>query len=181
MEVHRESGPTAGDGCENALVPGPDHPQELWRSTLGRPHPCRSRHVGELQFHAQIRVGPAGEFARVLRNAAADLLRAWGSGDLVDTVKLLLSEIFTNAVRHCAGRPADGSGQIHVTLCQSRDALTVNVEDPGGDLPDPARVKDPGPDAENGRGLLLLQSLASVWGAHSTQRGKTVWFALQRA
>ncbi|MFD9125530.1 ATP-binding protein [Kitasatospora sp. NPDC059571] len=163
------------------LVLRSDHPEGARRPLLPRSHRCACRETGELEFYARIRVAPAGESARDLRNAAADLLCAWGSGDLVDTVKLLLSEIFTNAVRHAATGPSGTPGRIRATLCQSRDSLTVNVEDPGSGLPSVRFVRDPGPDAENGRGLLLLEALASAWGTRTTRRGKTVWFALRRA
>jgi Histidine kinase-like ATPase domain len=39
-------------------------------------------------------------------------------------------------------------------------------------------MEEPDLDAENGRGLMLIATLADRWGIVPTPVGKTVWFAL---
>ncbi len=40
------------------------------------------------------------------------------------------------------------------------------------------RRTDPGPDAERGRGLAIVEALARSSGVRATQSGKTTWFTL---
>ncbi|HEY1319828.1 MAG TPA: ATP-binding protein, partial [Streptosporangiaceae bacterium] len=39
----------------------------------------------------------------------------------------------------------------------------------------------PAPAGENGRGLTLVDALASAWGTSPSSTGKTVWFTLATA
>ncbi|MBO0727733.1 MAG: ATP-binding protein [Acidimicrobiaceae bacterium] len=85
-------------------------------------------------------------------------------------VVLLADELVSNALRH-AGR---ASGMV---ISGSADSLRVEVIDPSSALPTPAR---PGPRQEWGRGLLLVERLASQWGADPLPiGGKSVWFEVQ--
>ena len=93
--------------------------------------------------------------------------------NLKDDAELLVSEVVTNAVVH--GRPA-------ITLRVSTDppGIGVAVHDFGGALPPPtvpARVE---PGATGGRGLMIVDALASTWGVipNDPPPGKTVWFRL---
>jgi anti-sigma regulatory factor (Ser/Thr protein kinase) len=95
-------------------------------------------------------------------------LEAWGCGELADTACLLASEILTNAVRH-AHTP------IGLRLYRAAGDVTVEITDDNTHLP-ARRLADP--DDENGRGLMLVESLASAWGARPTRTGKSVWFTL---
>ncbi len=98
-------------------------------------------------------------------------LEAWGCGELADTACLLASEILTNAVRH-AHTP------IGLRLYRAAGDVTVEITDDNTHLP-ARRLADP--DDENGRGLMLVESLASAWGARPTRTGKSVWFTLDLA
>lgn len=59
--------------------------------------------------------------------------------------------------------------------------LRISVWDASPDLPEPA---DPSADAEDGRGLLILDLVADRWGAcpmgegAGERRGKTIWCEL---
>jgi anti-sigma regulatory factor (Ser/Thr protein kinase) len=89
----------------------------------------------------------------------------------VEDVKLLVSELVTNAVRHPAR-----AGQIQVKLDLGRARVRVEVSDPGDGFRKP-RVGTPPPDALGGRGLLIVDRIASRWGVTSG-RPTVVWFEL---
>jgi anti-sigma regulatory factor (Ser/Thr protein kinase) len=128
---------------------------EVWAE---RRFPCAGRSVG-----------PA-------RAALRKQLDAWAvaMGDAEDAA-LLLSEIFTNAVRHTGAPPG---GLIWTRYVVREGTLRVEVSDVGGSLPQP-RIVDR--DAESGRGLLLVSTLSSAWGVCPRPHGvgKCVWFELK--
>ncbi|MCX4820358.1 SpoIIE family protein phosphatase [Streptomyces sp. NBC_01142] len=95
-------------------------------------------------------------------------LRAWGLGEVTETVELLVSEVVTNAVRHAHGRRAE------LRLVRA-GSLLCEVEDEDHTLPTLLEVR---PGDELGRGLRVVSSLAREWGTSRTTDGKTVWFEL---
>jgi anti-sigma regulatory factor (Ser/Thr protein kinase) len=85
--------------------------------------------------------------------------------------ELLVSEIVTNGLVH---------GDSDVFLCVRRYSHTVRVEVRDSN-PCPAHaIVLPGTEdeAEGGRGLLIVSTLATAWGNSPSGRGKTVWFEL---
>jgi signal transduction histidine kinase len=85
-----------------------------------------------------------------------------------EEVTLLVSELASNAVRH-AGTPFTVSLQCDGTI------VRVEVADDSSGMPVAQR---PPPDAITGRGLLIVDALATRWGVEPTSSGKTVWFEL---
>jgi anti-sigma regulatory factor (Ser/Thr protein kinase) len=82
---------------------------------------------------------------------------------------LLTSEIVTNALIH-------GRAPVSVTALWSAVAVRVEVTDEGAQMP--VRLAA-GPDARQGRGLLIVEALAERWGAERlASGGKVVWFEL---
>lgn len=76
-----------------------------------------------------------------------------------DVVRLLVSELVTNAVRHGGAQDGDKIG----VCVQSSDAtIRIEVRDHGlgFELPQPPSV----PGAEGGYGLLIVDRLCSRWG-----------------
>ena len=57
--------------------------------------------------------------------------------------------------------------------------LWHSVTGPGGD--DIPVRRDATPDQEEGRGLMLVESLGQDWGAYRAETGKVVWVAMQAA
>ena len=91
--------------------------------------------------------------------------REWGLADLAGIAELLTSELVTNAVR--ASATTSDTVRLWVTFDQA--SILIYVWDSSDSMP---ICQDVRPDQESGRGLLLVQALASGWG---TYRGKVVW------
>lgn len=99
-------------------------------------------------------------------------------GAVSATAELLLSELVTNAVRH-ATRPTGRLVAVDVELSPGR-LLRVEVAD-ACETPPVPRPAD-APDAEGGRGLLLVEALSAHWGTYPRRHvGKVVWFVLDLA
>jgi anti-sigma regulatory factor (Ser/Thr protein kinase) len=81
---------------------------------------------------------------------------------------LLTSELVTNAIMHTAG-------SVRLIVTCSRDHLRVYVHDTSRARPVPL---DPRAEAEDGRGLVLVDSLSTDWGSYRTADGKAVYFTL---
>ena len=95
-------------------------------------------------------------------------LDAWNRPDLADTACLLASELLANAVRHAGG-------PLRLRLRLDGEELSVEVRDSSPAVP---HARHAGPEQESGRGLLLVQTLATAWGTRPDGEGKTVWFSL---
>jgi anti-sigma regulatory factor (Ser/Thr protein kinase) len=103
------------------------------------------------------------------RRRARNVLSQWGMGALTDTVELLVSEIVTNAVRASRRTPS-----IRFWLTSDGHSVLIRVWD-GNHRP--PTWQNAGPDAEAGRGLLLIEALSARWGCAMTagHGGKIVW------
>ncbi len=99
------------------------------------------------------------------RNVRRRIVREFGDA-IDDGFLLCLSEVVTNAILH-AGT------SIVVYAAQVDGVVRVEVSD-GSVLPPSRREVDP--DSPTGRGLLLLDTLATAWGVDVRPDGKTVWF-----
>ncbi|MEU7602226.1 ATP-binding protein [Streptomyces sp. NPDC041003] len=101
------------------------------------------------------------------RSFLGDVLKEWKVTDRSDDVVLCLAEVAANAVRH-----ATRSGfVVEVSLDDCR--LRVEVHDAGPGVPRPGQPSD---DDTDGRGLLIVSSLADGWGVTPHNPcGKTVW------
>jgi DNA-binding NarL/FixJ family response regulator len=108
--------------------------------------------------------------ARQARALVADALGTEGE-ELLFALELLVSEVVTNAVRHAHAAP-----RIEAHL--GPECVRVAVYDPDPQLP---LHREPDGERPGGRGLHLLDDLASRWGAEPTDDGKVVWFELDRA
>ncbi|MGW3569616.1 ATP-binding protein [Streptomyces sp. NPDC000941] len=103
-------------------------------------------------------------------------LAAWGLADEAETAALIMSELVANAARHARGhtirmtvnRPADN--RVYVAVID-RAPLKVPT------------MLTPGPDAVQGRGLLLVDAVSHQWGweymgTGTRPWGKRVWATL---
>lgn len=133
--------------------------------------------VTDRVFAQRFSATPRG--ARLARLLAVQQLDAWGfpyGSRLSETVAVVVAELSANAGTH--GRVAGRDFALTLSLREQVQTLRVEVADtraeawPAATPPAPAR-----PDAETGRGLLLVDALATRWGvtARADGPGKLVW------
>lgn len=108
-------------------------------------------------------VSAARQFARTALDAAAV-----PEPPLEDAV-LLTSEVASNAVQH-ARTP------FEVVVRADTERVRIEVLDSDPTVPSPVRA---GSHATSGRGLSIVQRIASDWGVEMIGPGKRVWFELR--
>ncbi|MGW1596813.1 SpoIIE family protein phosphatase [Streptomyces sp. NPDC002343] len=89
--------------------------------------------------------------------------------EAVDTAELLASELVTNAVLHART-------EVEVRVWSHESQVRVRVGDGRPDRP--LVPREPRPYAGAGRGLAVVEALASSHGAHVGEGRKTAWFEL---
>jgi anti-sigma regulatory factor (Ser/Thr protein kinase) len=87
-----------------------------------------------------------------------------------DAAELMVSELVTNAVEHA---------RSHVELVVEVTPRVVRVEVGDGNAALPA-IQQADEGAVHGRGMAIVDGLASSWGVRPAGRGKAVWFELPR-
>lgn len=111
-------------------------------------------------------------------------LTTWHLPTLTDDAELIVSELVTNALQAITLLPAhprypdlhDHPQVIRLSLTLHTGGLLIEVHDPSPHAP---RLRQPTPDTEGGRGLLLVTTLARQWGTRwPPTGGKTVWALL---
>jgi PAS domain S-box-containing protein len=156
----------------------------------------------EGQFPAEpIRVSEA-------RRLAHETFVSWGMDiEQADLACLLVSEVVTNVVLHAAvsptprhelvlegagagplgiigdwelapfedGLPTPAGKDFTLRLRRGHEAVWVEVFDADLRLP---RIRSAGDSDEGGRGLYLVDQLATRWGSRPTKDGKAVWFEM---
>ncbi|MEU2620546.1 ATP-binding protein [Streptomyces sp. NPDC007157] len=115
-----------------------------------------------------LRLSSTPRGARLARLLAAEQLRAWGLP--LDPARQIVAELAANAATH--GRVS--GRDFGLTLYVVGDTLRIEVTDTRGDHTPHTQL--PAPDAESGRGLVLVEALADKWGvAPGLSPRKTVW------
>ena len=118
--------------------------------------------------------------AKAARAVVEKMIRAWRVPVDPDVAVLLTSELVANAVTHGAGEAGDASALVTLTIACGAAGLRVDVHDSSGDLP-LLKSNLSEPEAETGRGLLLVTSMSAEWGFYVTAAGKAVYFILEFA
>lgn len=105
-----------------------------------------------------------GKARRLVRRQVASI----GDSDLADAAGLLTSELVTNAIVHART-------DVEVCAFIDGDVIRVEVSDGSSRMPRRRRVTR---WSGTGRGLLLMEKIATRWGVRTSSSGKTVWFEL---
>jgi anti-sigma regulatory factor (Ser/Thr protein kinase) len=117
----------------------------------------------------RLRGGPEAA-ARARR--ALSKLRADIDPPLMETLRLLVTELVSNSVRHAR------SETVILKVLVGRAAVLTEVTDEGPGF-DPTDAGTPGMD-ESGWGLFLVERLADRWGVNQDPDATRVWFELRR-
>ncbi|WP_371577718.1 ATP-binding protein [Streptomyces sp. NBC_01314] len=124
--------------------------------------------LGSCIRNFSVRLSPTPRGARLARLLATEQLREWGLP--LHPADHIVAELAANAATHgrIQGRDFD------LTLYVIGATLRIEVTDTRGErLP---RAQHASPDAESGRGLLLVEALADRWGTPPGRPPrKTVW------
>src|SRR5688572_13572872 len=96
------------------------------------------------------------------------VLAGAGLDHLAYTATLLVSELVANAILH-SGTP------LEVVVKCGEERLRVEVHDGNPQLPVRKHYSNM---SGTGRGLLLVERMATGWGSDRTAGGKVVWFEL---
>lgn len=99
-------------------------------------------------------------------------LDQWQEHAAIEAAELVTSELVTNAVRHARTR-------VDVAISQTPAAIRLEVLDRDAATP---RVTHPLPTVAGGRGMSIVEQLASAWGVLPVPPGaKCVWAELPRS
>lgn len=108
---------------------------------------------------------PDRKAAARARRFVTATLRDWGLDGSVADAELLVSELVTNVVLHTA-TPAT------VDIARNDGHVRIGVSDLSPDAP---RVRPLDTTAVTGRGMLLVDKVATTWGVEIRAGGKCVW------
>ena len=123
--------------------------------------------VAEARSRLAAEVQSAGSARRFVETT----LEEWDCADSLEIVKLLVSELVTNAVLH-----AGSDAEVVVQLTPSM--LHIEVMD---DSPVMPILREAGSSETSGRGLALVANYAAAWGTRRLAHGKSVWFDVPRS
>jgi anti-sigma regulatory factor (Ser/Thr protein kinase) len=110
--------------------------------------------------------------AAATARAALGRLRADIDPPLMETLRLLITELITNSVKHAR------SDSVHLRVLVRPTTVLTEVVDAGSGF-DPEKTGVPRED-RGGWGLFLVERLADNWGAGHDAGTTKVWFELRR-
>jgi anti-sigma regulatory factor (Ser/Thr protein kinase) len=125
-----------------------------------------------LRMRLRSGAGAAAEARRAIAGLRADL-----DPPLMETLRLLVTELVTNSVRHTEC----DSLTLRVAIGKSAVLTEVADEGPPFDLEDIEGQTAEAHDPDGGWGLFLVERLAREWGVKEDHGSKRVWFELARA
>ncbi|HEX5587799.1 MAG TPA: ATP-binding protein [Acidimicrobiia bacterium] len=116
-----------------------------------------------------LRLSPEPASATRAREVTRSHIRAACPPEVVDTAALLVTELVSNVVVH-----ALTDMLLVVDVAPGR--IEVAVQDGSPERP---ALQDPAVDAVAGRGLAIVDELATAWGVEEQHGKKVVWAALE--
>ncbi|MFB9835053.1 ATP-binding protein [Actinoallomurus acaciae] len=148
-----------------------------WLSTITqgeRWHEHRPTSIRSAPQTMSVGLAAVAESVKEARDFARAVLLSWGLTAMYDDVRLVVSELVTNALRY-AGGPAElyGDTPIRLSLLRTGGRLTCAVTDPCDQIP---VRREPDWVAQSGRGLHLVEAFSHSWNwAPLSSHGKVVW------
>jgi two-component sensor histidine kinase len=110
---------------------------------------------------------PASGAPRHARNVVTDACLRWDLPDAVGTAALIITELVSNVVDHA-------HTVMTIEVAHRDSHLYLAVHDGASTPPVPNDLAgDAG--ALRGRGLMVVAAVATTWGYHQNNDGKTVW------
>jgi len=110
----------------------------------------------------------AGKARREIARLRADL-----DPPLLESVRLLVTELVTNSVRHA------GAGTVELAVMVGAQRVRVEITNAGSPFKPVMREEDPASD--EGWGLFLVDRISDAWGVVDEEAGsQRVWFELLR-
>ena len=108
------------------------------------------------------------------RRFASSVLRSWGMDEVEDDLRLVVTELATNAVLHA---------RTDFTVSVALDGGRVRVGVTDGVSTRPRAPRHPGHghtdhEATTGRGMAMIAALSASWGVDPAGAGKTTWCEL---
>jgi len=157
--------------AEQLTRPGPDryppfHPS-IERAIAALDRPVLARPT----IHTDLLSTP--EACPRARDVVFHACQDWDLANAADPAELVVSELVSNAVRH-------GWPPLHLLLAVRGERLHIAVRDGNPALPQASPAAPP-PSVPSGRGLHLINTLATAWGAMPSTDGKVVWATLRAA
>jgi len=118
--------------------------------------------------YEQTTLPPDPAAAGQARRWLTELLVRWDLADAADDLRVVVSELVSNAVLH-----ARTILDVALSVAEGVLELSVSDRDPRSPRPRPQRSDD---YATGGRGLVLVEALSDDWGIAERMGGKEVWF-----
>lgn len=121
---------------------------------------------------AEVTLPGAASSVPTARRFVESLLSAWGHPELGWTAAVCISELAGNAALHTRTT-------FSLSVSMSRDTqVRLEVRDGSARVP---VMRNYGTDATTGRGLRMINELASSWGVDADDGGKVIWLLLDAA
>jgi anti-sigma regulatory factor (Ser/Thr protein kinase) len=126
------------------------------------------------QWHASVDIPATARGVAAARHVVTVLLPSWDLPDeLCGDAELIVSELVTYAYRH-----APGTDSFELALDRRTDGIRLSLADGSSIRP---LISELSTTAPSGRGMTIVERLASRWGADDYRGGKRVWVDLDEA
>ena len=140
--------------------------------------PASIMNTSHWPFQSYLELGALPSAVPSARLHSRFVVTEWGFAPIADTVELIVSELVTNGVK--ASQALDHLPPVWLGLFGDERQVLVAVWDGNEGAVQASVAGDdelPDPEAEGGRGLLLVDSLSTDWGVHWLEggNGKVVW------
>lgn len=161
--------------CRQAAAPGGYDGPPMGRSGIRiPPFMIQRRHSMNGQWPLQdfLELGALASAVPCARLHARQVLWEWGLESLWESTELLVAELVTNAVK--ASRAVAQASSVRLWLLSDSAQILILVWDAS---PQPPVRMDASDEAENGRGLMLVEAIGEQWGWYRRDDGdgKFVW------